>query len=104
MMQYIKNMIDSLLNNWGVSHDIIIHLRLLILLVILILLSYLAFWITKKVVINYIYKIIRHTPVKWDDILADQHNGHTARLDRPTMLVGDHGCHQHNAIDRVVLE
>ena len=72
-MQYIKNMIDSLLNNWGVSHEIIIHLRLLILLVILILLSYLAFWITKKVVINYIYKIIRHTPVKWDDILADQH-------------------------------
>ena len=72
-MQYIKNMIDSLLNNWGVSHEIIIHLRLLILLVILILLSFLAFWITKKVVINYIYKIIRHTPVKWDDILADQH-------------------------------
>ena len=36
-MQYIKNMIDSLLNNWGVSHEIIIHLRLLILLVILIL-------------------------------------------------------------------
>ena len=72
-MQYIKNMIDSLLNNWGASHAIIIHLRLLILLVILILLSFLAFWITKKVVINYIYKIIRHTPVKWDDILADQH-------------------------------
>ena len=38
------------------------------------------------------------------DVLADQHNGHVARPNRPAMFVGDHGCHQHNAIDRVVLE
>ena len=38
------------------------------------------------------------------NILADQHDGNAARLNRPTVLVGDHGCHQHNAIYRVVLE
>ena len=38
------------------------------------------------------------------DMLADQHNGHTARLNRATVLVGDHGCHQHNAVNRMVLE
>jgi len=27
-----------------------------------------------------------------------------ARFNRPTVLVGNHSCHQHNAIDRVVLE
>ena len=38
------------------------------------------------------------------DMLTDQHNGHAARVNRPTVLVGDHGCHQHNAINRMVLE
>ena len=38
------------------------------------------------------------------DILADQNDGHAARLNRPMVLVGDHGCHQHNAINWVVLE
>ena len=38
------------------------------------------------------------------DILADQHNGHAARFNRPTVLVGNHSCHQHNAVNRVVLE
>ena len=38
------------------------------------------------------------------NILTDQHDGHTARFNRPTVLVGNHGCYQHNAIDRVVLE
>ena len=38
------------------------------------------------------------------DMLADQHNGHTARLNRATVLVGDHSCHQNNAVNRVVLE
>ena len=38
------------------------------------------------------------------DMLADQHNGHAARLNRATVLIGNHSCHQHNAIDRVVLE
>ena len=38
------------------------------------------------------------------NILTDQHDGHAARLNRPAMLVGNHGCHQHNAINRVVLE
>ena len=38
------------------------------------------------------------------DMLADQHDGHAARLNRPAMLVGDHSCHQHNAVNRMVLE
>ena len=38
------------------------------------------------------------------DMLADQHNGHAARLNRSTVLAGDHGCHQHDAVDRMVLE
>ena len=38
------------------------------------------------------------------DVLANQHNGHAARPNRTAMFVGDHGRHQHDAIDRVLLE
>ena len=38
------------------------------------------------------------------DVLADQHNGYTARRNGRTVLIGNHGCHEHDAIDRVVLE
>ena len=36
--------------------------------------------------------------------LANQHNGHAARCNSRTMLIGNHGRYQHDAIDRVVLE
>lgn len=72
MMKFFKNLLDNLLTDGGVSPDALIHLRLLILLLVLLIVAYIAFWLTKKVLINYIYKIIRHTPVKWDDILADK--------------------------------
>ena len=38
------------------------------------------------------------------DVLANQHNGHAARCNSRTMLIGNHGRYQHDAIDRVVLE
>ena len=71
MLQQIKNLIDNLLVDWGVALNIIIYLRVLILLIVMILIAYIAFWITKKIIINYIYKFIRRTPMKWDDIFAD---------------------------------
>lgn len=71
MLQQIKNLIDNLLIDWGVALNIIIYLRVVILLVVMVLIAYLAFWITKKIIINYIYKLFRLTPMRWDDIFAD---------------------------------
>ena len=87
MMQYIKDIIDNLLIHWGVASNVIIHLRVLILVIILALISYLSFWITKKLVVNYIYKFIRHTPMKWDDILADRDTFNSLAHIIPAMIV-----------------
>ena len=71
MLQYIKNFIDNLLVDWGVAQNLILTLRVLILLAVMVLIAYVAFWITKKLFIKYLYKFIRRTPMKWDDILVD---------------------------------
>lgn len=72
MIRYIKSLIDNQLIDWGVAQDFIVLLRVLILLFLLGLIAYMSFWITKKVIIKFIYKFFRRTPMKWDDILAEQ--------------------------------
>lgn len=69
---YIENWVDELLINAGVSDEWAIYLRLLSLLIALSLISIIGFYITKKVVINYFYKLVRKSPLKWDDLLADK--------------------------------
>lgn len=70
-MDYIETWIEQLLIGSGVSEEVAIYLRLLILLVCLVIIAGIAFWITKKIIINYIYRIIRKSPITWDDVLAD---------------------------------
>jgi miniconductance mechanosensitive channel len=70
-MDYIENWIEHLLISSGVSEGVAIYLRLGILLVCLCLVAGLAFWITKRIIVNYIYRLIRKSPIKWDDVLAD---------------------------------
>jgi miniconductance mechanosensitive channel len=69
---YIENWVDELLINAGVSHEWAIYLRLLSLLIALTIISAIGFFITKKIVINYFYRLVRKSPVKWDDLLADK--------------------------------
>ena len=38
------------------------------------------------------------------DVLADQHTGHMSRRNGRTMFIGDHGRHEYDAINRVILE
>ena len=87
MLQQIKNLIDNLLVDWGVALNIIIYLRVLILLVVMVLIAYIAFWITKKIIINYIYKLFRRTPMKWDDIFADHKTFDSVAHIVPAMIV-----------------
>lgn len=70
-MNYIENWIEQLLIGSGVSAEVATYLRLMILLLCLILIAGIAFWVTKRIIINYIYRIIRKSPITWDDVLAD---------------------------------
>lgn len=69
---YIENWVDNLLIEAGVSHEWAIYLRLLSLLTALTIISGIGFFITKRIIIAYFYKLVRKSPVKWDDLLADQ--------------------------------
>lgn len=69
---YIENWVDNLLIEAGVSQEWAIYLRLLSLLIALTIISGIGFFITKRIIIAYFYKLVRKSPVKWDDLLADQ--------------------------------
>ena len=69
---YIETWVDDLLISGGVDDEWTIYLRLLLLLGVLTIISVIGFYFTKKIIINYFYKLVRKSPVKWDDLLADK--------------------------------
>lgn len=87
LMDYIENWVEALLIESGVSHEVEIYLRLLILLFASLAVAGLVYLITKKIVIHYIYKLFRKSPISWDDVLADhQVFNHVAHL-LPAILI-----------------
>src|SRR5690554_6911045 len=70
-MDSIENWIEHLLINAGVTEGTAVYLRLLILCALIIPFAGLAFVLSKKIITNYIYRLLRKTPVTWDDALAD---------------------------------
>lgn len=71
-MNFIENWIDQLLVNWGVATQAAVYFRLVILLMVLTIASLVAFWLTKVIIVRVVYKFVRKTSFKWDDVLADR--------------------------------
>jgi len=69
---YIETWVDTLLINGGVEDEWAIYLRLLLLLLALTIISVIGFYFTKKIIIHYFYQLVRKSPIKWDDLLADK--------------------------------
>ena len=86
-MNTLENWIEHLLINYGVQDETAIYLRLLILLTLLTVVAGITFWVTKRIIINYIYKLILKSPISWDDFLANnQVLNHVAHI-IPAILV-----------------
>lgn len=71
-MEFIEQLIDQLLLKSGINANLTEYIRLVILVVLLIIIAGLTFLITKRLVINFVHKIVEKTPFKWDDLLANQ--------------------------------
>ncbi len=71
-MDSIETWIESLVVSNGIADESAIYWRLGIMLILLGVVSFIAYLITKRVIVNYIYKIVRRSKVTWDDILADK--------------------------------
>ncbi len=69
--EHIEEWVEALLASIGIDNEWTIYLRLVIFIVVLILISVFAFFITKRVIIFYLYKFFRKTSFTWDDLLAD---------------------------------
>ncbi|TNE74127.1 mechanosensitive ion channel [bacterium] len=70
-MEFLESWVSVLLTELGLSNQFTPGIRLLILLTGLILVSALFFYITKRFVIQSIYKIFKKSSMHWDDVLAD---------------------------------
>ncbi|MDD4500820.1 MAG: mechanosensitive ion channel, partial [Bacteroidales bacterium] len=70
-MESLDKWIEKLIVDAGVAPQAAPYLRLLLLLIVLGLLSWLFFFITKKIVNGVLFRFFRKTPAKWDDLLID---------------------------------
>lgn len=71
-INFLENKAESLLLNTGISEEWVIYYRLLLFVIILFLLSFVSFVITKKVVIHLLYKAFRKTSFTWDDVIVEK--------------------------------
>jgi len=71
-MDYIENWIEALLVDYGIANEAAIYWRLGIMLAVMGLVSFSAYLVTKRVIVHYIYKIVKKSKATWDDILADK--------------------------------
>lgn len=71
-MNYIEKHLEYFFTSFGLSENIAHYVRLLTLLVLLSLLSFFFFWVTKKWVIPLFYKFFKKTSFTWDDILVEK--------------------------------
>lgn len=67
----LERWIEGLFLKSGSSDNWAMYLRVLSLLILLSILSYLFYWITKKLTAFYITRVVRKTENVWDDALAD---------------------------------
>ena len=86
-MNELKMWVENLLQKIGLSGQSIHYLRLLILLILLILASYILFRIAKAIITGPLYRFFRNTSVKWDDILIDHKVLYTLAHIAPALLV-----------------
>lgn len=61
-----------LVNNLGVEPHIALYLKFAVLVVSLFIICYLAWYLTKRVIVNVIHKIFLKTKVTWDDEFVHQ--------------------------------
>src|SRR5690606_20557671 len=70
-MEDIRKWIEGLLRDAGVAADWIPYLRLMVLLVLLAIILYVSFLITRRYFIRYLHAFFKQTSATWDDVLAD---------------------------------
>ncbi len=70
-VNHLEQYIESLLSNLGVSAEWVSFCRLLLFIFALTIIAAIAFWVTKKIIITFLYKAFKKTSFKWDDLIVE---------------------------------
>ncbi|MGM0505884.1 MAG: mechanosensitive ion channel family protein [Bacteroidota bacterium] len=70
-MNNLEVWLESLWTDAGIGEEWAIYLRLISMLFMLSIVGTVAFYITKKVILHYLERMIRHTTFQWDDQLIE---------------------------------
>lgn len=70
-MERIETYIENWLTSSGISEETAIYLRLFILSSALIVIAVVTFWVIRKIILHYVYKLVKRSKATWDDLLAD---------------------------------
>lgn len=70
-MQEIIIWVENLLESWGLTGDTVTVVRFVVLVITAIVLSFLAGYVFKKILIPVVRKLTARTPTKWDDVLLN---------------------------------
>ena len=71
-MKYLENLVENLFLNLGFSNEVSASLRLFVFIILMLLIAIIAFYITRKIIVQYLYGFLKKTPLKWDDIIAEK--------------------------------
>lgn len=69
LMENFQNWIESLLQNAGIADGWLPYVKVVILSFTLILLSYLALLVAKRIIVKLLHSLFVRSTIKWDDIL-----------------------------------
>ncbi len=70
-INYLEKHTELLMINLGISPEWAVYFRLLLFIVILITVSSVAFVLTKRIFLHYLYQVFRRTSFSWDDMFAE---------------------------------
>jgi len=84
----VRTEIRDILLNWGVGEETLPYLTTAALFIGLILVSIIAFFITRYIIIRVIKRIIKKTTNTWDDIFATNHVFDPLAYIAPAIVIG----------------
>lgn len=71
-INYLENKTEILLLDKGFSEEWIIYYRLFLFAVTVVVISSVAFLITQKIIVHFLYRALQKTSFKWDDLIAER--------------------------------
>ncbi len=86
-MEKISGTIDEMFFNWGISETIAYPMKGFVFIVFLFLLSVIANWVAKGIILSVVKKMVSKSTNKWDDVMLEKKVFHRLSHFAPVMVI-----------------